>query len=210
MQYTVVQGDCLSTIARRFGFSDWRKIYDAPQNADFRQKRPNPNVIQPGDVLFVPEKTPKTVKVATGKTHRFVVRLPVVRLRLRLHGTDGKPLAGIAYTLRAGSVERKGKTKPDGLVDEEIPADATAAELAFDDYGVTKAIELGALDPIESPTGVQARLLNLGYDCGAVDGVLGPKTRAALRAFQTDNPPLEVSGACDEKTRGVLRDQYGC
>ena len=31
---------------------------------------------------------------------------------------------------------------------------------------------------------MQQRLTRLGYDCGSVDGVFGPKTRAAIKAFQ--------------------------
>ena len=34
--------------------------------------------------------------------------------------------------------------------------------------------------------GVQAKLAALGYDPGPADGVIGPKTRAAIRAFQAD------------------------
>ena len=55
-RYTVVAGDCLSSIAARHGFSNWRIVYDAPENADFRAKRPNPNVIYAGDVLFIPNQ----------------------------------------------------------------------------------------------------------------------------------------------------------
>ena len=49
--YVVQQGDYLSRIALRFGFADWRAIYDHADNASFRKKRPNPNLIKPGDVI---------------------------------------------------------------------------------------------------------------------------------------------------------------
>lgn len=52
--YTVVSGDTLSGIAARFGLSSWRAIYDHERNAEFRAKRPDPNLIHVGDVLFVP------------------------------------------------------------------------------------------------------------------------------------------------------------
>ena len=38
--YTVVQGDCLSAIAHKFGFADWRTIYNHGNNAEFRRLRP--------------------------------------------------------------------------------------------------------------------------------------------------------------------------
>jgi N-acetylmuramoyl-L-alanine amidase len=48
--YTVQPGDYLGKIARDQGYSTWQEIYYAPDNADFRQLRPNPNLIYPGDV----------------------------------------------------------------------------------------------------------------------------------------------------------------
>ena len=33
----------------------WRMVYNSPDNADFRRRRPNPNLIQPGDVLILPD-----------------------------------------------------------------------------------------------------------------------------------------------------------
>jgi LysM repeat protein len=54
-QYTVRHGDSLSLIARRYKVATWQKIYYDPANADFRRLRPNPNLIYPGDVVFVPD-----------------------------------------------------------------------------------------------------------------------------------------------------------
>ncbi len=52
--YTVQSGDNLSAIARRFGLRSWQEIYNLPENADFRRRRPNPNLIFPGDVVMIP------------------------------------------------------------------------------------------------------------------------------------------------------------
>ncbi len=52
--YTVQSGDTLTLIAKRHGLSSWRDIYFAPENAAFRQKRPNPDRIFPGDVVTIP------------------------------------------------------------------------------------------------------------------------------------------------------------
>jgi len=53
--YTVVRGDNLTAIARRFGLKTWQELYNNPENAAFRAKRPNPNLIFPGDLLMVPD-----------------------------------------------------------------------------------------------------------------------------------------------------------
>ncbi len=50
---------------------------------------------------------------------------------------------------------------------------------------------------------VQHRLAELGYDVGEVDGLLGPKTRSALRAFQADRD-LSVTGLPDGDTQRAL------
>jgi His-Xaa-Ser repeat protein HxsA len=46
---------------------------------------------------------------------------------------------------------------------------------------------------------VQQRLKAAGFDPGAVDGVLGPKTRIALRKYQ-GSQGLSSNGTIDEKT----------
>ncbi len=50
---------------------------------------------------------------------------------------------------------------------------------------------------------IQHRLVDLGYDVGATDGLLGPRTRAALRAFQTDRE-LPITGLPDGNTQRAL------
>ena len=56
--YTVKSGDTLTRIAAQHGFADWREIYRHPDNAAFRAKRPNPDLIFPGDVLMIPREEP--------------------------------------------------------------------------------------------------------------------------------------------------------
>ncbi len=53
--YTVVSGDTLSGIAARYGWS-WQNLYHHAENTDFRALRPNPDLIHPGDVLWVPSQ----------------------------------------------------------------------------------------------------------------------------------------------------------
>jgi len=73
MRYFVQQGDCLSSIAKHFGFGDWRTIYEHPGNSAFRQLRPNPNLIFPNDELFIPELSPRQDPASTGAKHKFVL-----------------------------------------------------------------------------------------------------------------------------------------
>lgn len=64
------------------------------------------------------------------------------------------------------------------------------------------AIELTA-DQIKK---AQRMLIELGYLKGGADGVFGPKSAEAVRAFQADNA-LEVTGMLDASTREALLSQ---
>ncbi len=66
--YTIQSGDTLSKIANEAGISDWKTIYNDPQNEQFRKDRPDPNKIYPGDKIWIPGN-PKT---STGKKTVFV------------------------------------------------------------------------------------------------------------------------------------------
>jgi hypothetical protein len=208
--YTIATGDCLSSIARRHGFADYRTIYDHPRNAALRAARPNPNVLFPGDVLFIPEKEPRIETRPTEQRHVFRTRVTSTRLRIRLTDRLDRPREGVEYTLSVDRLVIKKKTGADGLIDEAIPADASTARLTFDATGATRVFALGGLDPLDSLTGVQQRLRNLGYDCGPVDGEYGPGTRSAVRAFQRDNPPLAADGVLGEATRSAILEKHGC
>jgi N-acetylmuramoyl-L-alanine amidase len=45
VNHTVKQRECLSGIAKKYDFRDFRIIFNHPKNAEFKRKRPNPNVI---------------------------------------------------------------------------------------------------------------------------------------------------------------------
>jgi hypothetical protein len=52
--YTVKPGDTLSSIARQFSLNSWKEIYRHDDNSGFRGKRPNADLIFPGDVVMIP------------------------------------------------------------------------------------------------------------------------------------------------------------
>src|SRR5882672_4594727 len=94
--HPVQQGECIASIAAKYGFADWHLLWDA-QPEEFRKKRPNPNALAPGDEVVIPERTPKRFTVATNAAHVFKVTLPPTRLRVRLHDDAGKALSGLKY-----------------------------------------------------------------------------------------------------------------
>ncbi len=54
-EYVVVSGDNLSRIAVRHGIRYWQNIYLATENAAFREARTNPDLIQPGERIQIPD-----------------------------------------------------------------------------------------------------------------------------------------------------------
>lgn len=211
--HTVRQGECLSRIALHYGFTDWRVVYDHPQNTEFRQKRPDPNLIYPGDRLFVPDPEQKSEPCATGRLHRFQLSAPHKLLRLAVEDLAGNRIAKAPYTLIVEGTTYEGTTDADGVVEQPI---SVAAEVGTLRVGTLWwPLKIGHLNPLDDVpdagvSGIQARLRNLGYDPGPVDHELGRRTRAAIRAFQRDNPPLLVDGICGPKTRAKLIERHGC
>lgn len=58
---------------------------------------------------------------------------------------------------------------------------------------------------LDSMSGVQCALAHLGYDVGPIDGTYGPRTAAALRAFQASRG-LSADGQMGPLTAMALRD----
>jgi len=215
VEHRVEQGECLSSIADGYGFSDYRTIYNHPDNADYRQKRPNPNVIMPGDVLTIPDIASKTIACETGLRHVFTLKQAITKLRIFLASDSGELYGGKRYRLTVDGEDHEGETDPEGLVEQTIPAGAKEAELVVflsdseeqEIEGYSLHLELGALDPPDYVSGAQARLINLGYECESVGGTLDAATQAAIEAFQEHNG-LSVSGVLDDATVEKLRQLH--
>lgn len=58
--YKVQKSDSLSLIAKAASVVDWRIIYNHPENSSFRKDNPNPDMIKPGSMLWIPLEIRKT------------------------------------------------------------------------------------------------------------------------------------------------------
>jgi N-acetylmuramoyl-L-alanine amidase len=184
-------------------------------NADFRKLRLDPHVLLPGDRLYIPDKEEKVISAQTTLVHTFRLRRKETRLRIVVRDVDGTPLGGKKYQLMVQGEFHEGVLPEGGLLDEPIPADALEGELKvwaevdFPEHADTWNLKLGHLDPVEDLKGVQARLNNLGYDCGPVDGISGPRTQAAVKAFQKEHG-LDVDGIPGPRTQAALKSEHTC
>jgi N-acetylmuramoyl-L-alanine amidase len=212
--YTVKQGDHLSKIAKDNGFIDYTVIWDHPHNADLKKLRQNPNILLPGDQLFIPDMEQKQEPGATDKKHTFTVDKKTLKLSLVLKDIYEKPIAGAQCALLVDGQVYQLTTDGSGKLEQEIPLDAKDGTLTIRGDQTPFAneiipIKIGHLDPIDEVSGQVGRLNNLGYSAGPLDGSDTGAFQSAIEEFQCDNN-LTVDGICGPQTQSKLKDIYGC
>jgi hypothetical protein len=205
MMHRVQQGECLASIAARYGHA-WKTVWNHPENKQLRDARKDPNVLHPGDAVFVPDKALKAEPAVTNKRHQFKVHLEKSKLHLRLTGAF-QSLEGEPFVIELGGERIEGKTDSDGKLEAEIPAGLTEVTLLLPKRRQSYTLSLGHLDPSDVARGAEERLRNLGMlSSDHPDDVsLG----AALSMFQRVKK-LEETGALDDRTAAALRDEHGC
>jgi hypothetical protein len=236
MDYTVQQGDCMSSIAFENGFL-WKTLWNLPQNAALKAKRKNPNVLMPGDVVYIPDLRVKQEPRPTDARHQFVKLGVPEKLHVRLLDYNHKPRPNVDYIIVIDGVLRKGKTDGSGKITEPIPPNAKKAKLIYAAPQLTypapqltsaapqhvgrtgkpipakpknqvMTLQLGHLNPISVVSGLKARLANLGFYKGPIDENLDDKTKAAISAFQ-GKQGIPVTGAADDATQQQLQGLHG-
>jgi peptidoglycan hydrolase-like protein with peptidoglycan-binding domain len=110
------------------------------------------------------------------------------------------PLAGtwLTYPHAAGEVALAPAADPGPTA---AAAATTATALVA---GTTTTVTTAAVGQSARIVEAQQRLADLGYDPGEADGVLGPRTRAAVTAFQKDKG-LSATGRINEVLLETLR-----
>ena len=205
--HTVEPGQYMETIAEKFGFRDYRIIYDDANNQDFKTKRPNPHILYPGDSVFIPDRDPSQEPADTDKKHKFVLKKQKIKLILYIR-RNGKPFANQAYRLKVGSQTINSKTGPDGLIQHEVPIGEPLGILTFTGRpSYTRKLNLGFLHPITKTSGVQMRLNNLGFGCGTPGKHDTDASTLALRAFQKKYQ-LTETGRANKHTTEKLCVEY--
>lgn len=208
--HRVEQGDCLARIAKTYGFSDWRTLYDHADNAALRAKRKNPHQLFPGDEVHVPERADAPRSVAAGQAHKFRLKTRRSVVRILVADEQHRALGGKKYRLTVGEKKYEGTLGQDGLFEHEVDPAVDEGELLVwlgDDNPYAFTLKLGHLDPIEEIAGVQGRLQALKYLNGEITGVLDDPTRAALSAFQAQQGQ-EPTGDLDDATRDKLAQAF--
>ncbi len=236
-RYTVQEGDCINSIAFRFGFFP-ETLWLHADNSELRARRKADNVLLTGDVVNIPDLTPRIESGATEKRHKYMRRgvpavLRVVFTRRVVPEDDNsnaakhtgsayedaepsqkepkyEPLANAPYVIY-GDLEAEGTSDGDGRVEIPVPPNAVTATIVFragTKDEVRFELALGHVDPADTPAGASQRLRNLSYPCTAGATVIDDELREALRRFQSDNG-LNVSGNLDAATQEKLVAVHG-
>jgi hypothetical protein len=204
-RYTVQPGDCVESVADAHGLF-WETIWNHPDNSALKRARKNPNILLPGDELFIPNIRCKEEAIPTGARHTFLRRGVPSHFELRLL-QDDQPRVGVSFVLVTDGITQSGTTDSEGRLRIPIPPGARTGELRLDGGREVYAVQLGQLDPTTELSGVQHRLRNLGFDCEPT-GLLDEATRTAIAAFQ-NKYHLNPTGLPDDVTHHKLVDLYG-
>jgi hypothetical protein len=209
-RHTVAQGDCISSIAVAHGMKP-EDLWNAPENEALRQTRPHGHALAPRDVVVIPDLAEATFEgKALDRRHKFVRKGIPERLRLVLQDEDGKPRADLDYQLELPDESLiEGKTGADGVIEADLDPRVRRATLRVGapDFAEVHELQLGGVDPVTTPSGLQHRLQNLGYGCES-SGELDDATRGALAEFQSD-AGIEITGECCDRTKAALEERYG-
>ena len=211
--HIVQQGEYLSSIAEQYGLADYRILWNHPQNRQLRERRGNPNVLYPGDEVFIPEQALKEESCQTERHHTFEKAQRIPKLRLVLKDFTNRPLSNLSCELQVAGETYNLTTNQDGMIEHEIPPSAKdgllTARSAQGQVIMQIQLKIGGLDPVEEQTGWQARLKNLGYDAGEGGDGDPESLRAAVEEFQREQR-LRVDGNCGPQTQAKLKQIHGC
>jgi hypothetical protein len=208
--HDVQQGETLLGLAAANGLESWKDILDRPENAELKKKRTDPGLLKAGDRVFIPNREMRHEASAVDAKHTFKVSPPKAWIRLAVKDAAGEAYAGKKYELAVAGKTVSGNLPADGLIEQAVPVDTTAGTLTVwiaDGISQVWELRIGHMDPADEVSGVQARLNNLGFDCGEPDGVEDEETQAAVRAFQVLTG-LESTGAIDDALRQKLQSFY--
>jgi hypothetical protein len=188
--YVIQQGDHLAKLAYKFGFNA-DTVWKDPKNAQLRrqgQLSPDPNILNPTDMLYIPDSKPLTTHSLTlGTTNVFVADAPpTVTLTHRFIGDDASIYAFKACVVQELDHLTGLMTDENGVLTFQAPVTLDSATVVFTETGESWALCIGHLDRINTLSGIFQRLTNLGYMAGdlRLDTIDLNLLRAGLRALK--------------------------
>jgi hypothetical protein len=219
--HTVQDGESAESIAASQHIPLTR-VWNASENKDLKSLRhDDPHILNPGDTLFVPPVVLKHLPGDTNRRHVFISPAPKSKLMLQIR-RFGKPRANLSYVLEIKDADGKktlqNHTDSNGNIEADISPCAESATLSLGtgEEKISYQLFLRGVHPLSETTGWQARLVNLGYPVGKVDGQPLRRSQASLCAFQDDQKLKPASGLDKDSgkppqaTQDSLKKAHGC
>ncbi len=220
--YVVRQGDYLTRLAAQRGF-DADEVWNHADNAALRRRRPSPEVLAPGDLIRLPEREPRELRLRSRTKNRFRASVPRVEIRVTLTQGDQR-LSNEPYVVEGvGAASITGSSDGSGVVSVQVPVTTSALQLRLPNRSCVYPILVGHMDPLSEDSGLRSRLQHLGHLDGSLReslsfGALGTSAflretipgpaddalPAALESFQRAHG-LPVTGRADEATVAAIR-----
>lgn len=135
-------------------------------------------------------------------------------LKIKLSDASFTAYGDRKYQLLVDGDIYEGTTTADGIVDKEIPEEASSLQLVvwLGDYPTgekrTWVLASVPMPPTTDVRGAQIRLQNLGYRAAEATGVLDAETAKAIASFQSD-AGLSPTGKLDGATAAKLGEVHG-
>ena len=97
--HKVQQGETVSSIAKQYGFPNWESLYNHPDNSEFKELRPNPDLIYPKDEIVIPERNIAQFKAKLNEkqTFRSKAKKNLIKLKIGAIGVCFGPIEKLSY-----------------------------------------------------------------------------------------------------------------
>jgi hypothetical protein len=212
-QRKVRPGEHLTGIVDGLGLANVHTILSQPANESLR-KRPHPEILNPGEILVVPDLEPLKFTLATGKRHKLTIERPKAKLRATFTTFHGEPSGATNAEITPENKPTLNISLDAGKLETKIAPACTQALIKVKSPVDNKPdihwhLRLGYLVRPEGDEGALARLRNLGYYRVVVSEADLRERRAAIEEFQCDQG-LALSGALDEDTKAKIEEVHGC
>lgn len=203
--YVVIQGDHLAKIAFNLGV-DPDETWNHPHNTELRARR-EPNLLAPGDILYVPTSRRQGLAFSQGATNRYRATVTLAPLRIAFQAA-GKAIADEPFEVRGLGSPLTGTTDGAGVLCIEVPVHVREIDIHFTRLDLVFPVLIGDMDPVDELSGIRKRLEQLGYYRGFETIETDVRDRLAIESFQRRSG-IEPTGKFDEATKKALVDVYG-
>jgi len=214
LSHVVRSGEGVSLLAFLRG-TTVEEVWNHPKNAELKSTRDNPDVLEPGDLIWLPRLPDNKGKTLTpGAQNAFQADVPEESIVILLRDHEDAPLEGFAYRvldIDGRLNDQSGTSGGGGKITIIVPVLARMVRILLSELDIVMPFAVGGLAPLTTTTGALSRLKNLGYYSAAPSrSTEAEKLRrgVAITQFQRDYGFRET-GSVDEAVIKKLGELVG-